>query len=142
MMTPRLAALSAILLMFARPANTHHSYAMFDGSTSRTVAGTLAKLEWINPHVFVWVYVRNAASSGGYDLYAFENGSPGILARAGWSRDVLATGERITVEYRPLRDGRNGGHFMKATRADGSVLLGVGGPGTGVSAPVIPPAPK
>jgi hypothetical protein len=142
MTTARLAALAAILLMFARPANTHHSYAMFDGSTSRTVTGTLAKLEWNNPHVFVWVYVRNAASSGGYDLYAFENGSPGILVRGGWSRDVLANGETITVEYRPLRDGRNGGHFLKATRADGRVLLGVGGPGTGISAPVIPPVPK
>lgn len=115
---------------------------MFDGSTSRTVTGTLAKLEWRNPHVFLWVYVRNTASSSGYDVYAFENGSPAILVRMGWSKNVLAAGEKITVEYWPLRDGRNGGHFIKATRADGSVLPGVGGPGTGLNGPVIRPAPK
>jgi hypothetical protein len=100
--------------------------------------------EWIKRPRAAADFLRRHVSSNlrGCLLERFGIDSPGILVRGGWSRDVLATGERITVEYRPLRDGRNGGHFMKATRADGSVLLGVGGPGTGISAPVIPPVPK
>ena len=107
----------------------HHSYAMFDGTKTLTVNGTVAKLEWANPHVYVWVYVRNASAPSGYDLYAFENGSTGVLARLGWTKSTFAVGEKVTVEYWPLRDGRTGGHFVKATHEDGRVALGAGGPG-------------
>jgi hypothetical protein len=107
----------------------HHSYAMFDGTKTLTVSGTVAKLEWANPHVYVWVYVPNGAAASGYDLYAFENGSTGVLARLGWTKSTFAVGEKISVEYWPLRDGRTGGHFVKATHADGSVAVGAGGPG-------------
>jgi hypothetical protein len=138
----RRAALAGVALLLAQPVRAHHSYAMFDGSTLKSVTGTVARLEWRNPHVFVWVYVRNSSASGGYDLYAFENGSPAVLARMGWSKDVLAAGETITVEYWPLRDGRNGGHFVKATRSGGRTLPGVGGPGTGITSPVITPGAK
>ena len=107
----------------------HHSYAMFDGTKTLSVSGTVAKLEWSNPHVYVWVYVHNAAASTGYDVYAFENGSTGVLARLGWSKSTFTVGERITVDYWPLKDGRTGGHFLKATHADGRVERGAGGPG-------------
>jgi hypothetical protein len=138
----RLAALAGVALALAQPVRAHHSYNMFDGSTSKSVTGTVARLEWRNPHVFVWVYVRNSSAPSGHDLYAFENGSPGVLLRMGWSKDVLAAGETITVEYWPLRDGRNGGHFVKATRSNGRTLPGVGGPGTGLTTPVITPGAK
>jgi hypothetical protein len=138
----RFATLTGVSLALAQPVGAHHSYIMFDGSTSKSVTGTVARLEWRNPHVFVWVYVRNSSAPGGHDLYAFENGSPGLLVRMGWSKDVLAVGETITVEYWPLKDGRNGGHFVKATRSDGRTLPGVGGPGTGVTSPVITPGAK
>ena len=118
----------AASLLLATSASAHHSYAMFDGSRTLTVEGTVAKLEWMNPHVFVWIYVRNANAPNGYDLYAFENGSPNVLTRLGWTKTVLTVGEKITVEYWPLKDGRNGGHFLKATRPAGPVLYGAGGP--------------
>jgi hypothetical protein len=129
-----------VSLLLASSAWGHHSYAMFDGSRTLTVSGTVAKLEWMNPHVFVWVYVPIAAAKDGYDLYAFENGSPGVLTRIGWARTTLAVGEKIAVQYWPLKDGRNGGHFVRATRADGQVLLGAGGPN--VSATGEPALPK
>jgi hypothetical protein len=122
----------------ATPAHAHHSYAMFDGAQTRTVAGTIAKLEWSNPHVFVWVYVPNAARTG-HDLYAFENGSTNVLARRGWSKTTLAPGELVTVEYWPLKDGRNGGHFRLARHADGRITRGVGGP-RGADGALDPPA--
>ena len=118
----------AVSLLLTRPVLAHHSYAMFDGSRTITVSGTVAKLEWMNPHVYVWVYVRNASNPKGYDLYAFENGSTNVLARRGWSKNTMTVGEKITVEYWPLKDGRTGGHFLKATHADGHVSRGIGGP--------------
>lgn len=132
------ALIGAASLLLATAASAHHSYAMFDGSKTLTVAGTVAKLEWMNPHVFVWVYVPNPKAPTGYDLYAFENGSPNVLARLGWSKAALNIGEKLTVEYWPLKDGRNGGHFLKATRAQGQVLYGAGGPNdiNGQSAPI------
>lgn len=125
-------------------APAHHSYAMFDGSRTLTVTGTVAKIEWTNPHVFIWFYVPNAASATGYDLYAFENGSPNVLLRRGWTKDTFAVGEPLSVAYWPLADGRTGGHFAVATRVDGSVMRAAGGPGGGVdvsSAVAAPPAP-
>jgi len=110
-------------------AHAHHSYAMFDGTKTLTVTGTVAKLEWTNPHVYVWVYVPNAAASTGYDLYAFENGSTGVLSRLGWNKATFSVGEKISVEYWPLKDGRPGGHFIKALHADGRIAPGAGGPG-------------
>lgn len=121
--------LAPIAALFASAAPAHHSYAMFDGSGTRTVNGTVAKLEWANPHVFVWVYVPNPKKPGSYDLWAFENGSPSVLSARGWSKQALKAGDKVTVEYWPLRDGRNGGHFEQATFPDGRILHGAGGPG-------------
>ena len=128
----------------AAAASAHHSYAMFDAARTTTVTGTIAKLEWTNPHVFVWVYVPNAARESGFDLYAFENGSPNVLLKRGWTKDTFTVGEKLSIAYWPLADGRTGGHFAVATRADGSVIRGAGGPGGGVDASntvEAPPAP-
>jgi hypothetical protein len=107
---------------------------MFDAGRTATVTGTVAKLEWTNPHVFIWLYVPNAARDSGFDLYAFENGSPNVLLKRGWSRETFAVGEKLSIAYWPLADGRTGGHFAVATRVDGSVIRGAGGPGGGVDA--------
>lgn len=119
---------AVVLLLLAGSVPAHHSYAMFDGSRTLSVSGTVAKLEWMNPHVFVWLYVPNPKTKVGYDLYVFENGSPNVLARLGWTRTSLTPGEKIVVEYWPLKDGRNGGHFTKTVYPDGRVLYGAGGP--------------
>ena len=109
----------------------HHSYAMFDGTRRLTVVGTVAKLEWMNPHVFIWVYVPNAKAATGYDLYGFSNASTNVLSRAGWTPSTLKPGEKVTVEYWPLRDGRTGGQFIQATHEDGHVTVGKGAPDEG-----------
>lgn len=137
-------ALAALGLVAAADAAGHHSYSMFDGSRTATVTGTVAKLEWTNPHVFLWVYVPNAASETGYDLYAFENGSPNVLTQRGWSKRTFVAGEEVAITYWPLADGRTGGHFAVATREDGSVIRGAGGPGGDPDAGAsiaAPPAP-
>ena len=120
-------------------AHAHHTYAMFDGDRTATVTGTVAKLEWRNPHVYLWVYVRDPKAQGGHTLYAFENGAPNVLERRGWSKNLLRAGDAIKVTYWPLRDGRPGGHFEAATLGDGRVMRGSGGPrGPNGDAPVKP----
>ena len=121
-MSHRLRFLALSLLAPVGSVLAHHSYAMFDSSRTRTVSGTVAKLEWLNPHAFVWVYVPSAAKPGTYDLWGFENGSPSVLQGHGWNKNVLKAGDKIGVEYWPLRDGSMGGHCEKVTLADGRVL--------------------
>jgi len=128
------AIVAALGLIVAADAVAHHSYAMFDPARTVTVTGTVAKIEWTNPHVFIWVYVPNAARESGFDLYAFENGSPNVLLKRGWTKETFAVGEKLSIAYWPLADGRTGGHFAVATRVDGRVMRGAGGPGGGVDA--------
>lgn len=97
---------------------------MFNMSKSALVRGSVAKVEWVNPHVFVWLYVEKAEQPGQYDLYAFENGPINMLTRFGWTKDSLQVGEKVSVQYFPLKDGRTGGYFIKAILADGTELLG------------------
>jgi hypothetical protein len=120
----------------------HHSYAMFDASKTLAVTGTVAKLEWVNPHVFIWLYVRNPNATGGYDLFAFENGSTNVLARLGWTKTTLTAGEEISVEYWPLKDGRTGGHFLQATLGEGRIIRGAGGPNLDRALPSFESAPS
>ena len=111
--------LAICLLCNAGLASAHHSYSMFDLKNRATITGTVAKLEWSNPHVFVWVYVPNA--KGAYDLYGLEAGAVTLLTRYGWTKDTIKSGEKVTVEYFPLKDKRPGGAFIKLTHADGTV---------------------
>lgn len=97
---------------------------MFDTTKSVFVEGTVAKIEWVNPHTFVWLYVQKADKPGEYDLYGFENGPINMLTRNGWTQDSLRAGEKLTVQYFPLKDGRTGGSFVKAIHADGTELVG------------------
>jgi hypothetical protein len=115
-------SVAAALVAAPRAALAHHSYAMFETAKATVVSGTVAKLEWVNPHVFLWLYVEKKDAAGQYDLYAFEGGSVGSLTRTGWTKDTFKAGDKITVHYFPLKDGRTGGQMFKAVRADGTQL--------------------
>lgn len=105
------------------PAAAHHTYAMFDQSVRRTVSGSVARLQWANPHALIWVYVPAPGEAGKYELWKFENDSPSLLTRSGWNSASLPEGTRVTVEYFPLRDGSRGGHWVKGMTADGRELV-------------------
>lgn len=112
-------ALAVGLLSSAAPAFAHHSYAMFDLNARATLNGTVAKVEWNNPHVFIWVYVPN--DKGAYDLYGLEAGAVSLLTRYGWTKSSVKAGEKVSVDYFPLRSHQPGGAFIKLTHADGTV---------------------
>ena len=106
--------------------SAHHSFAPFDLSMEKTITGTVSRFEWTNPHSWIWVDVPN--EKGGVDSWAVEGMSPNYLARRGWSKSTLKPGEKITIAIRPLRNGQNGGMFVRATLADGRVLTQTGQP--------------
>jgi hypothetical protein len=116
------ALIFTILVSAATTALPHHTYAMFDNDRHLSVTGTVAKFEWKNPHSYIWVYVPSHESPGKYDLWAFENGSPAVLAKQGWSKEALQANEKITVDYAPLRDGKPGGHCLRVTLPGGKSL--------------------
>jgi hypothetical protein len=111
-------------LVIVLPVMAHHSYAVFDVTKQLTVAGTVAKFEWTNPHTYLWVYVPKPDSPKEYDLYGFENGPPSMMTRVGWTSSVLKSGDKVSIDYSPLKDGRHGGHLIQITLADGRILHG------------------
>ena len=99
----------------------HHSYAMFDTTKTLTATGTVRTLEWASPHVWLWIEVTDG--KGGSDPYGFETVSPAQIQRDyGWDKNVLHVGDKVTVEYAPLRSGKNGGELQKVTLESGRVL--------------------
>lgn len=103
--------------------SAHHSYAMFDKTRSVVVEGSIAKVQLINPHAFVWVYVRKGSQPREYDLFGFDGGTANQMKLHGWTRDALKVGSRVSIRYFPLRDGRPGGYLIWADLEDGSRLF-------------------
>ena len=98
----------------AVPAVAHHSYAMFDQTKRLTLTGTVRAVEWANPHVWVWVDVDDG--KGGVTPWGFETNAPSELVRFfGWTKNSLTVGDKVTVDYAPLRSGRNGGALRTLT---------------------------
>ncbi|MBV8843797.1 MAG: hypothetical protein JO307_13390 [Bryobacterales bacterium] len=113
-----------VLLVAALPAVAHHSFAAeYDSTKTITVKGTIQKLEWVNPHAYFWVDVKD--ENGKVTTWAFETLSPNALARQGWNRNSLKKGEEVTVEGylakdgKPLADGSIHANSRSVTRADG-----------------------
>jgi hypothetical protein len=120
-----LSATLAVVLISSATADAHHSFAPFDMQAEKTISGTVKQFDWTNPHTWIWV---NVTGPGGVETWAIEGMSPNFLGRRGWTKSSLKAGDKITLVIRPLRDGSKGGMFVRATLADGKVLLQTGEP--------------
>jgi hypothetical protein len=109
-------------LAVALPVAAHHSFAMFDFSKTMTVKGTVTEFRWTNPHVALLVNL-DPQPGASPEVWSMELTSPGNLTRGGWTRRSFKPGDRIELVFNPLRDGRHGGAFDKATiLATGQVI--------------------
>jgi hypothetical protein len=106
----------------APPALAHHSFAMFDFGNTVTITGKVEEFRWSNPHVVLLAAATPTAGEAP-DVWSFELTSPGNLTRLGWTRLSLKPGDRIRLEFNPLRDGKHGGAFKKATLLDTGQVL-------------------
>ena len=120
-----MSCLGALLRLHSPSAFSHHSYSVIDNTRVLEVEATIAKLEWVNPHIFLWAYVADETQESGYQLYAFEAGSVTMMTKSGWTRDdTVEVGEVVTIESLPLKSGEPGGALARITRADGTVTPG------------------
>lgn len=82
----------------------HHSFAAeYDGNKPVTVKGKVTKVDWVNPHS--WVYVDVVDSDGTVKNWSCETAPPNTLYRQGWRRDSLKPGDEVTVEGFAAKDG-------------------------------------
>jgi hypothetical protein len=99
-------ALSATagLFLAVAPMMAHHSFAAeFDGEKPLDLTGTVTKVDWVNPHS--WVYIDVKSEDGTVANWGLETGPPNVLYRAGWRRDTLKQGDMITVHGFAAKDG-------------------------------------
>jgi hypothetical protein len=97
-------AAGALFLLASVPAIAHHSFAAeFDASKPVKLTGTVTKIEWMNPHAYFYIDVKD--ESGKVTNWGMEMGSPNILMRSGWRRDTLKVGDVVTVEGSMAKDG-------------------------------------
>jgi hypothetical protein len=130
-MNTHFAALACALLGVgaASPAAAHHSFtAEFDANAPVTLHGTITKLEWINPHSWLHVDVKNP--DGSVTPWMIEAATPNTLLRRGFTRDTVKAGTEITIVGYRAKSGANRANGRDLILADGSRLF-MGSAGTG-----------
>ena len=114
---PALAA--GVAIFAAAPIWAHHSFsAEYDSAQLVTLKGTISKVEWTNPHIYVYLDVKD--DSGKVTTWSLEGYPPNTLKRTGFTRELLKVGDEITATAYKSRDGSNTGAGREFTFADGS----------------------
>ncbi len=107
------------LLLTGLPASAHHSFAAeYDSSQVLTLKGTITKVEWTNPHIYIYVDVKDA--NGNVANWALEGYPPNTLKRTGFTKDTLKIGDEITITAYKAKDGTNTGAGREITFSDGT----------------------
>ncbi len=114
------AAVCAAGLTLGQSASAHHSTAMFEWGTEKTLSGTIEKYQWTQPHTFIWLVATD--KHGKVQEWGLEGMSPSWLGRRGWNLHSLNSGDKVTIVYYPLKDGRPGGFYVRVTAPDGKTL--------------------
>ena len=91
----RLGVLVLALSALSSVALAHHSYAMFDTSGTGTVSGTVAKLQWTNPHAFLEVDIPQP--DGTMKHFSIELTSINMMQRVGWRSNMINAGDKIRI---------------------------------------------
>jgi hypothetical protein len=117
-MRPALIALGIAAIFACAPVFAHHSFAAeFDINKPITLSGTVTKVEWVNPHVYIYLDVNDA--SGKVTPWSLSSFSPAAARRAGVTRASFGQGQQVTVLGYHAKDGSNFGFMRRMTFADG-----------------------
>jgi hypothetical protein len=122
-MKTRAILLSTIIctaIFHATPALSHHSNVAFEVTKVITITGVVKEFRWANPHTWISVLVDDG--KGGKVEWLCEGRAPGVLIRAGWSKNSVKPGDTITVDMSPAKDGSKTSLVARVTKADGTIL--------------------
>jgi hypothetical protein len=112
----------AALLLAALPLIGHHSFAaQYDSNKNVTLTGAVTKIQWMNPHMYFFIDVKDAA--GKVTNWGIENGNLPGLMRRGWRKDSLQIGNVVTIEGYPARDGSPLANAQTVKLSDGRTLF-------------------
>jgi hypothetical protein len=117
------------LLLQSGTSVAHHAFsAEFDQTKPVMLRGTVTRMEWINPHS--WLHIDVRQEDGTVESWMIEAGPAGVLVRRGWTRESVAVGTDVLVEGYQARDGSNRANGRDVTLPDGQRLFaGSGGLG-------------
>jgi hypothetical protein len=104
------------------PLRAHHGRgATYDMKKQVTLVGTVSKVEWRNPHVLIYMDVKDA--DGKVVTWGFENSGVSTLAQEGYNRNTLKVGQPITAIVNPAANGAPTAIVVKIILADGSEIM-------------------
>jgi DNA/RNA endonuclease YhcR with UshA esterase domain len=113
--------MSTMLLLLAAPvARAHHSTSMYDMEHPSTYKGIVTRVEWTNPHGYIYLNVKN--DKGVVEEWAMEINSPNFLRHNGWTSTIVKPGDEITVTGGAAKSGAKTMRCTSVTLADGLVL--------------------
>lgn len=112
--------LGTLLLTALVPLSAHHGNAAYDDKNPITIKGTVTEFAWTNPHVQIYLDVKN--DKGAVIHWSVETYSPGKLIRAGWSKDVIKPGDAVSINLIPAKNGAPVGFLHTLALPNGKVL--------------------
>jgi hypothetical protein len=122
-LTLRVALVFAAFIVTALPAAAHHAFsAEFDATKPVELQGIVTKVEWVSPHAWVWVDVKD--ETGKVTAWSFELGAPPMLLRNGWTKDSIKLGAEVTVAGYRARSGLPVASCRFIRTADGKNFFG------------------
>lgn len=118
------APLSGLLLtLLAGGVSAHHSFrAQYDATQPIEITGYVTKVEWTNPHVYIFVDIEN--TEGKIENWGFELGPPHALQNNGWKKNTLAIGDQVDISATRARDGSHNANARSVRLAGSDVRLG------------------